>query len=319
MGQRRRLIAGAVAVVLAAAAFGSLPMRYVVEGVSMAPGIMPGDIVRTNCLPGLDRWRTPRRFQRWLLDAPGAGVGIKRIAGLPGETVTVRDGDLAVDDEVVLKGPDVLAQMATEVARHTVEPPGDVHVPSREVLDDADVAAEVSRPLLPVRDVGLVAIVDRGAGGVVRALIDVGSRRITWRLDRPGRTCLVAGRLDGRLVATAWHLPAVADSARSAIPLSAPLGWSHAEPWPDPDAEVTTSPRLAFAIRGIDGAAPANATVERLATWRDVVLRPAIDGTTLWRLGADDVFVLGDFPSGSRDCRQWGPLPASALRHQIGF
>jgi type IV secretory pathway protease TraF len=27
-----------------------------------------------------------------------------------------------------------------------------------------------------------------------------------------------------------------------------------------------------------------------------------------WRLGPDEFFVLGDFPSASRDSRHWGPL-----------
>jgi type IV secretory pathway protease TraF len=34
-------------------------------------------------------------------------------------------------------------------------------------------------------------------------------------------------------------------------------------------------------------------------------------------MGSGEVFVVGDFPAGSRDSRHWGPLPTAALRHRI--
>ncbi|NBW86953.1 MAG: hypothetical protein EBR23_09040 [Planctomycetia bacterium] len=52
--------------------------------------------------------------------------------------------------------------------------------------------------------------------------------------------------------------------------------------------------------------------------WRDVLHRPAADGRDAWRLRRDEFFVLGDFPSGSIDGRQWGPLHRAALRHRVG-
>jgi type IV secretory pathway protease TraF len=54
--------------------------------------------------------------------------------------------------------------------------------------------------------------------------------------------------------------------------------------------------------------------IERMAVWRDILHRPAADGVVEWRLGSHAFFVLGDFPSGSRDSRRWGPLGRSMLR-----
>jgi type IV secretory pathway protease TraF len=57
--------------------------------------------------------------------------------------------------------------------------------------------------------------------------------------------------------------------------------------------------------------------VERVLLWRDVLHRPAADGSTSWKLGSGEVFLLGDFPSGSIDSRQFGPVPRRALRHRV--
>lgn len=309
-------IAGLVLVILAVVAWLALPMRYEVEGVSMAPGIMPGDILQTGWFPKLGR-RPPRRFECWLLDAPGGETAVKRVVGLPGEAVSIREGDLAIDGRVVLKSPSELAAVAMAVARHAVDARGAVQVPAAEVLDDADFATEVSRPLLPVHDGGLMAIVRLRAGRPGRVSIDVGQRRITWRLDRPGRVCIVAGRLDGHLVAVAWPLSARSATDRLAIPAAAPSTWSHAEPWPVATPEEAASPKLSLAIASSNGSLPHAVVVEQAIAWRDVLLRPAGDGREEWHLGADELLVLGDFPSGSRDSRHWGPVRESAFRSRL--
>jgi type IV secretory pathway protease TraF len=60
----------------------------------------------------------------------------------------------------------------------------------------------------------------------------------------------------------------------------------------------------------------ADAMIERIVVWRDILHRPGADGMVEWRLGPDVFFVLGDFPSGSRDSRHWGPLERSMLHSQ---
>jgi type IV secretory pathway protease TraF len=53
--------------------------------------------------------------------------------------------------------------------------------------------------------------------------------------------------------------------------------------------------------------------IEAVTGWRDILYRPAANGRNQWPLGADEAFLLGDFPSGSRDSRHAGPLPLTAL------
>lgn len=64
------------------------PVR--VSGRSMEPTLRNGQVVWV-----LRRWLTgtPRRHQVWLVDTP-EGPSLKRVVGLPGETLEQRDGDL---------------------------------------------------------------------------------------------------------------------------------------------------------------------------------------------------------------------------------
>jgi hypothetical protein len=131
-----------------------------------------------------------------------------------------------------------------------------------------------------------------------------------------GRFAIVAGRLDGHVVAAAWRLHGAADDppGRSCLPPQPPRRWSVAEPWAEADALTDTSPPLALAI---EPAADATAAIERVDLWRDVFYRPAADGVTEWNLAADAVFVLGDHPAASRDSRHWGPVSRAALMHRV--
>jgi hypothetical protein len=154
-----------------------------------------------------------------------------------------------------------------------------------------------------------------GRGGVVRARTTVGRTLMAWRLPA-GRFAIVAGRLDGHVVAVAWRLPgAVHDLAGlSCLPPQPPRRWSVAAPWAEADAPADESPPLALAI---EPAADATAVIEWVDLWRDVFYRPAADGVTVWNLAADAVFVLGDHPAASRDSRHWGPVSRAALVHRV--
>jgi hypothetical protein len=326
----------AIVVALAAAAVGGLfaaPRRYEVEGVSMGPGLLPGDVVATGWLPEFDRRRPAVRFDRWILTLPDGSTGLKRVVGLPGEQVAIVAGDLAIAGQAVLKGPRLLATMGS-VVDVPLPPTADAaswSLPPTTVLDDAPFAVgEVSRLLLPGRDVGFAAEVDvRPAAGATRIKGTAGPRlrasagplAVTWRLTRPGRYAVVAGRLDGQAVAAAWPLPegtVAAGVSRSCLPPLPPDAWDVARPWPDeagqpPEGDVR-SPSLGVAVLAA-GSRPA--VIVRVAVWRDILLRPAADGRTGWTLGAREVFALGDFPSASRDSRHFGPLPLTALRHRV--
>ena len=310
------------------------PGRYEVDGLSMAPGLRPGDVVTTGWFSSLDRLRQPRRHERWILTSPDGSPAIKRVVGLPGETVSVRDGDLAIGGQTVLKPPSLLAELASAVPEATIVAASDeaaggrwqrtVSLPS--VLDDAAFAPAERRMLLPVRDVGLTAVIrlsqSPADNAAVRVLARVGGFVVPWRLKASGRYAVVAGRLDGHVVGAAWPI-ADADGrqehARCCLPPLAPVAWDIARPWPGdiPFDADDTPPSLGLSLTSAGSpmsCGDADAMIEKMAVWRDILHRPAADGVVEWRLESNAFFVLGDFPSGSRDSRHWGPLSRRMLR-----
>jgi type IV secretory pathway protease TraF len=328
-------VVASVVVILCGLAVLAPPSRYEVDGLSMAPGLLPGDVVTTGWFPSLEQLRQPRRHERWILTSPDGSPAIKRVVGLPGETVSIRDGDLAIDGQTVLKPPPLLAEVASAVTEATIVAASDDAADGRwqrtvslsTVLDDAAFAPEERRMLLPVRDVGLAAVIhlpespaDRAA---VRVLARVGGFVVPWRLEASGRYAMVAGRLDGHMVGAVWPIADTdgrQEHARFCLP-PAPVAWDVVRPWPD---DVTigaddTPPSLGLGLTSVGSpmrCGDADAMIERIVVWRDILHRPAADGMVEWRLGADAFFVLGDFPSGSRDSRHWGPLDRSMLRSQ---
>jgi type IV secretory pathway protease TraF len=311
------LLAGPVIALVALAA----PRRHEVVGLSMAPPLRPGDIVSSGWLPQADRLTGPRRFDRWLLAGSDRTPIIKRIVGLPGETVRIVDGDLMIDDEALVTPLPVLAEVASAVAACESRPGVWQRSFSGErVYDDADFAPGESRRLLPVRDIGLAVVVDSPQTSPVTAAIRVGSRAIRWQLPA-GRFAVIAGRLDGHLVAAAWKLarPRVATS-RSALPPDPPAAWQIAEPWTESSGEEEPLPVLGLSLADASGPLDAVAVdryVARCLVWRDMLHRLPPDGRARWEVGPGEVFVVGDFPSGSRDSRHWGALPTPTLQHRL--
>jgi signal peptidase I len=313
------------------------PARYEVDGLSMAPGLQPGDVVATGWFPAVDRLRQPRRHERWILTSPAGTPAIKRVIGLPGETVSIRDGDLAIGGRTVLKPPALLAEMASTVPETKPVRPGDTRgeggwqraVTLPIIYDDAAFAPTERRLLLPVRDVGVAAVirVPESPAPVkpLQVRVRVGDVLIPWRIQAGGRYAVVAGRLDGHLVGAAWPLDASARwtaDARSALPPQAPAAWDVAESWPDsmPSDTNEASPLLGLGLAraGLPlSQSEAETLIEQVAVWRDLLHRPAADGVVEWRIGSDAFFVLGDFPSGSRDSRHWNPLGRGSLRHRV--
>ena len=324
--------AACVVAVLCALAVLAPPARYEVDGLSMAPGLRAGDVVTTSWFPSLDRLRQPRRHERWILTSPDGSPAIKRVVGLPGETISIRGGDLTIGGQTVLTPPSLLAELVSAVPEATIvtadEAAGGrwqrtVSLPS--VLDDAAFAPTERRMLFPVRDVGLAAVVrlpespaDRAA---VRVLARVGGFVVPWRLKASGRYAVVAGRLDGHVVGAAWPIAdadARQEHARFCLPPLAPVVWDVVRPWRD-DATIDaddTPPSLGLGLTTAGSpmsCGDADAMIEQMAVWRDILHRPAADGVVEWRLGSHAFFVLGDFPSGSRDSRHWGPLGRSVF------
>lgn len=275
----------------------------------MAPSLRPDDVITTRAWPWFDRWRRPIRFSRWIVESPADGPAVKRVVGLPGETVALTDGDLVVNGRTVLKSPALLAEVAVVSPIPSIVDDRQIRLDRGEVLDDVPFAVEVNRPLLPVRDAGIAAVVTAGAEGG-RVGLDVDRERIVWRLGPGHRVCLVAGRLDGHRVAVAWRLPHDTRLIDDRLPAGAPAEWGYAATWSGDSGPDTLAP--AVAIHVIETAA-----IERAWPWRDVLVRPSRETATTWTLAADAYFLLGDFPTASHDSREWGPRPRSSLWHAL--
>lgn len=303
----RPLLATIVVAILAAMA---APRRYLVDGLSMAPGLMPGDLVATGWFPLLDRLERPARLETWVVEAPGPERAVKRVMGLPGENIRVVSGDLVVDGTPLLKPPPTLAEVAVAVPLPALAGDTDLELEPWEVLDDVAFAREVNRPLEPVADVGLTALVCAGdtAGRVV---VDVDAARIGWRLEAHERVRIVAGRLDRHLVGVAWRVRQTPPAdERQPLPSDMPAAWSVACPRSGEGDACRRAPCLRLRSE------PAM-RIEAIAVWRDAHFRPAADGTASWNLGGDEYLLLGDFPTGSVDSRQWGPLARGAILQRV--
>lgn len=322
------------------------PREYEVAGVSMAPGLLPGDRVVTGAFPFADALRRPRRLERWVIAAADGELAIKRVVGLPGERVAIVAGDAVIDGRLLPPSPAELAGRATAVdpvdgdARDVTgigagDPEGSARgwrrrFPAAELLDDAAFAPLERRLLLPVRDAGLAAIVRVDpAAGPLDVRIRVGPVAIRWRLRAPGRHAFVAGLLDGHVAGATWVLsdrPAGAGRS-SPLPPAAPAEWDVLLPAggtavggaPDDDRAV----ELGITIEPSGGPVAGEGdpsrgfSCERLWRWRDILHRPAADGVAGWRLGPDEFLLLGDHATGSRDSRHFGPVGRRSLLHRV--
>jgi type IV secretory pathway protease TraF len=322
---RNRRVAVVAAVSIAVAAgYLARPSRYVVEGVSMGPGLVPGDVVASGWCDGWTRWLVtamPGRFERRIVTLPDGSTGLKRVIGLPGETVSIADGDVVIDGRRILKGPRLIAEMGSVVADVTPANAAAWIRQTRTILDEAPFAPEeVSRLMLPVVDGGFAieATVPPSAfdaGTRVWARGGAGDMKVRWRIKAAGRYTFVMGRLDGHAVAAAWPLPETrAEQPWRCIPSGGPDVWDVTRPWPGTSSDEEHAGFLSFSIGIGECGAP---LIDRIVTWRDIFYRPAADGVATWNLEPGSIFVLGDFPSGSRDSRHFGPLPLTSMRSAV--
>ena len=293
------------------------PLRWRVEGLSMAPGLMPGEIAASDWFPALNRWRAPSRLERWTLVEPGGAVAVKRVWALPGEEIAILDGDLLVDGAVVVKPPAVLAELALPVP-HAVGQRTTTRVRitiAEPVFDDVPFAPDERRLLAPVRDVGIAAVVNASLGRDAPLVeVRVGDHLASVHLPTAGRFAVVAGRLDGCFVAGAWPLRDAPGAVGGAVvPRGGPAVWGLGTPWNGSAPATTCTVAVGGESESLD------VRIESVAAWRDMHALSPASGKTQWRLGDAECYVLGDFPGGSRDSRHWGPIDVSRLRNRVAM
>lgn len=90
-----------IIVVIALACFivHSFGIQVEVAGNSMSPLLNSGDVVLTDQF--LYDFEAPKRFDVVVFEREDAKVNIKRIVGLPGETVQIADGHIWIDGEIL--------------------------------------------------------------------------------------------------------------------------------------------------------------------------------------------------------------------------
>jgi signal peptidase I len=78
---------------------------YLIPTKSMAPTLAPNDRIVVDTRSG----NTPKRGEIWVFTLPNRSAGVKRVIGLPGETIEVTGGRVVVDGkplaEPYLTGP----------------------------------------------------------------------------------------------------------------------------------------------------------------------------------------------------------------------
>lgn len=137
-----------VALVLALAIRAFVVESFVVDGVSMEPVLHDGERLLVDKLTY--RWRAPQRFDvvvfRYPLD-PSRDF-VKRVIGLPGETVEIREGRVYVDGRPLAEP--YVAERAPDFYPPVTVPPGHVFV-----LGDNRPHSDDSRSgwTVPIRDI----------------------------------------------------------------------------------------------------------------------------------------------------------------------
>jgi signal peptidase I len=300
----------------------------VVPSHSMQPTLKPGDRVLVRKAFGQ---RLPDRWDLVVFKKPSDGtVLVKRVAGLPGEAIAIREGDLVVDGRIAVK-PEAFREGVREpLVRQRFDvasPPegwsvgqgGGVARYAKALFADEPIhGREVVMPPRPtVHDV----YVEAAIGGVAGVRIEFADERgqpvnaasgVAWSRDAAGREVVGMLGRDGTLAVLAEGRSAPGSDL--VVTLAIVDGrlrfwgsdWVHA-------SEVDLP--YGRAIVGVEG------DVRSVAIDRDLHYTHhgvyAVDPATPYRVPEAHVFCLGDHSAHSGDSRvrEVGPVP---LDHLIG-
>lgn len=276
-------------------------------------------------------WRSLGRWDVVVLRQPDdAGrLCVKRLLGLPGETIKLAGGDLYVDGELVRKS---LAEqrrlrVALPILSKGLREVGSEFHWEGQVDDGLAYNQRVTRRVNPLRDVMVTFDLQMNSPARCTVEIEQGPERVTAVIDgivnRAGLTVECAEEAP-RSVST--ELLGLDNGAARSVTLSlfdrqallavgdevvltAPLGASNSFD-PSPAA-------IRMTIEGEE----ARAADFRL--WRDVYYetRPRdhpYDDPQGWRLGPDEALAIGDNQAISHDSRSWDPQPGVPQRLLVG-
>ncbi len=264
------------------------------------------------------QFRQPQRWEPVVFHSPAdSQLTVKRIAGLPGEKVELRDGDIWINGQLATKSLAEMRVLGQLVHQETDVAPrwhgkswhrndgvwqiatsddewhwlGYRHPRGEPITDDTAYNAGLTRRVFPVRDLSLSTSVHVRGQGELALRFDNGSEQFSLEdklnsdvfleLFAFDRRCQVF--LDGKLVA--WNkLASITKIVGTPTP---------------------------FAI----GAKNLDVALSDLRLYRDIYhvsqheeLGMAEPMTPI-TLGANEIYVLGDNVPVSLDSRHWGPVP----------
>jgi len=214
------------------------PLSGRVQGMSMAPGFQDGDVIS---------WQRGEEnsFSRY---APVVcqfkeELIIKRVIGLPEESVRITDGELFINGEIIRKSPQLLKQFGLMIddqadswrdsthswirtnnrwscnhisSKHTswlkFSPESSRGVLHNEdglrVYDDVSWLTEETRLLNSVQDIGISVVLDiqLQEGNDLEIFVKNNKHVARVVVRRQGQLAVIAGRLDGQFVVAAWPI-----------------------------------------------------------------------------------------------------------------
>lgn len=327
----------------------------------MAPGLADGEVI--SWLPA--QADTYQRYGRVVCKYKDELI-TKRIMGLPGESIRIADGEFIINGEMLRKSPRLLQHFglivdcqsdswrdATQSWEHSSNNWRCEHVSPKHVswlrfhpktspglipdiggvliYDDVSWLPKETRRLKVVKDVGISAVLDIALQEECGLEILVGINQHMARLvvRRQGRLALIAGRLDGQFVVTAWPIPEQirechegSDGIRAPLVREIPEEWSAAVKvaYEKIRPQAKSSLLLGIKLLAKRGEVPSekicSVKAEELLVWRDIRWL-ATPNKCDWTVPAGHVFVLGDCPAASRDSRHWGSLPIDSIQGKV--
>ena len=316
-----------------------------------ADDLRDGSTMLVNRLAGLAP--TPQRWEVWEY-ARGRTAFVKRVVGLPSETLEVHNGDLFVDGEIARK-PAALQDALWQPVYRAAHPGADtawvvsagdpsgwrLDDPAQPVSTDGSAWLTFARPLnddyaynrvdpgrtaratadLRVR----VRLTAAAAGAVELAIVEDG-RVILGRFgvgpDGPAPAIVI----DGDEAAQAKDGPRLRPGQAHALSLSSvddrvvlELDGTVLLSWNDAHAPRAWCRRAEVRLRSTAG----ETAWAALALDRDILYLPLADASAHdpaqgpVTLGPDEVFLLGDNAATSSDSRRRGPLPLADLAGRV--
>jgi len=257
--------------------------------------------------------RRPRRGEVVVAQNPsdGSQLCVKRVVGLPGETVEIRQGDVWIDGRPWVK---TLAEQ--RVVRQLV------HRDDEPITDDFAYNAGLSRSLnfvsdfmlstqLEVRGSGTIALDLHDGRQTVRVTIEWPAGQVSTAADGEPLTAAILSETSRQRLARGPVLLELSNFDRqlllaidSRVELRYPLG---------ADASPPTGTARPFTV----GATGQDTTLGELTVYRDIYYcRQAVGVLPIaarLTLADDEYYLLGDNSPVSVDSRSWGGVPARWL------